>query len=371
MPLPKIDRAALLRGFAAVSPGEPREICRRQLCLRAAGGKADPAVLAPHRGNPDHLAENAGSGNWPWVAAAALDDFDWLARAISHEQRTGLGGVEGGSWGYGADVVAAKVWALARARSIDHPVCRALGENLAAQCALFALSAAPWPQRSVVECSNDGRGGIDYATIARGIGHPFYSGLYSTLPPPRQNADYTPRFSAALSWGVFGAGRWTRLGKWRDDQVSTQGDWPLRVIELALGRPYGAPNVSTFFGLPDADAESLAGMQGEERLGDVALRVLGAYKPWGTLTIARGANEILSWVSAGWSTFKPHVLAVGRNSEGDTTLARPQVWRKDGASKGFTRREGERIFCAADGSTVILSLPEGAQVYELAGATVS
>lgn len=316
---------------------ECRSGCAEQLLNRLHGRPVDAARIA-------HCEGDRGSKNWPWTWAAATGSAVRLAELARKFSTEGFYATEFGSELYWPDVIAAQVAGLRQAvGSGDRPTAELVASILRATFAYLAVTAVPGPRvRTLLrmagaeDATSDGdarrySGGVSVATP----GHRFHPSVIAQgLMGP------------ILAWAL---GYPVKLGlKITEDTGSNF--WPLAVLQLALGAPYGAPTPAAAWGLADEDRVQLSRLieandldalthavgllRGFPLVGELAIEV------WGS---ARGRTSRLDLAVSG---LKPQIAAASIDRDGQYTAYVPAAWSRLHALRAQSEDLGDsyRVF---------------------------
>lgn len=266
-------------------------------------------------GDPEAFSFNGGSGNWPWVAAAAKGDLAWAERAAAADLEHGIGRLEFGSPTYSPDRLLAQSALLAQdARSGERPLLPRLSELVRRQWLIHSLAMVPVAPHIINVYGHDGievRQGLD-STAA------WYSGGTCTLPQTRVNAD--SMINGLLSYIVTKAMGAPCTYKRKADPSPESPYWPL----YALGK---IDHADLWPGRPFTWDEA---RQSDYR---TAFRFSLYRTDVGTACWIGWQGE--SGIEPGPTTWKPTSLFNRVDHSGEQWIASPQRWARETDDRGW------------------------------------
>lgn len=341
---------------------ENREICRGAWFARMDDG---PGAIAPYleglrlppktvenlKGSPDTFSFNGGSGNWPWVAAAATDDLEFMDASLKVERERGLGRCEIGAEVY-PERLPAKMWGLRRVREgAPAPAGFAdlMRSNLAAEIAAVALVCVPTHVASLTQRIFHEQAGAGESEMA-GNGR-YYKGWSSALPSQRSN------------FAVFLDGLLAPLAAWAcgEPELSLRRRfvdhwWPIAAAEKVVGAPFAAPTPPEIWGLTAEQRDACrAWVHGDTVALPTVLAMTDGWFPMAQLTLYRTSQGAAGWMGgvgeaeggSSLHTFKPAILFRRADRDGRAALAMPARFNKAGqAARGIS------YFDPADGTVL-------------------
>lgn len=332
---------------------ECRSACAAQVFALFRGQKPDLALIAGCGYHPD------GSQNWPHGQKLAQQDWDGLGELARIERREGLRRTEAFSELYDPDVVAYRVGGLARMPAA-HASRSDVAAALRAQLAFYAITAQPGPRQHttlnmagvISETDGDAAfydGGVSVAVP----GHRFHPSVIGQglLGP-------------ILAWALGYPATYVRRRISAD--VSTNF-WPLALLELALGAPYGQETPEAAWGLQAGDRAALRGLiDGDDPAGlDHALAALGDFPLFGPLEIEVVGTECGRTVRLihAVNSMKPQLVAAYL-SEGDYFAAVPQRFSRLKAGLATSADTGTAFRAVGpDGSTIDVPYAPGGELF--------
>ena len=334
---------------------ECRSACAAQVFALFKGQKPDLALIAGCGYNP------AGSQNWPHGQKLAQQDWDGLGELARIERRDGLRRTEAFSELYDPDVVAYRVAGLARMPA-THPARSDVAAALRAQLAFYAITAQPGPRRrttlnmagEISQTEGDAAfygGGVSVAVP----GHRFHPSVIGQglLGP-------------ILAWALGYPATYVR--RRISDDVSTNF-WPLALLELALGAPYGQQTPEGAWGLQAGDRAALRALiDGDDPAGlDQALAALGDFPLFGPLEIEAVGTEggrTVRLIHA-VNTMKPQLVACSLG-DGSYFAAVPQRFSRLQAGLATSADTGAAFRAVGpDGSTIDIPYAPGAELFRI------
>lgn len=356
---------------------ENREICRGAWFARMERGRGaiapyleglrlHPKTVENLKGSPESFSFNGGSGNWPWVAAAACDDLEFMDASLKVERERGLGRCEIGAEVY-PERIPAKMWGLrlalegapAPAGFVD-----LMRSNLAAEIAAVAIASVPThvaslTQRIFSDPPQNGESEVD------GNGR-YYKGWSTALPSQRSN------------FAVFLDGLLAPLAAWAsaEPELSLRRQykdhwWPIAATEKVVGAPFARPTPPEAWGLTANQRDACrAWVHGDSAALPRVLSMLDGWFPMARLSVYRTRDGVAGWMGgvgegeggASLHTFKPAILFRRADRDGRAALAMPARFNKAGeAARGisFLDPADNTVFTAADGVSYRNPLPGG------------
>ncbi|HEY6324254.1 MAG TPA: hypothetical protein VJA16_22145 [Thermoanaerobaculia bacterium] len=332
---------------------ECRSACAAQVFALFRGQKPDLALIAGCGYNP------SGSQNWPHGQKLAQQDWDGLGELARIERREGLRRTEAFSELYDPDVVAYRVGGLARMPAA-HASRSDVAAALRAQLAFYAITAQPGPRRHT---SLDMAGEISETEGDAA----FYSGGVSVaVPGHRFHPSVVGQglLGPILAWALGYPATYVRRRISAD--VSTNF-WPLALLELALGAPYGQETPEAAWGLQPGDRAALCGLiDTDDPAGlDHALAALGDFPLFGPLEIEAVGTEggrTVRLIHA-VNTMKPQLVAC-HLSDGNYFAAVPQRFSRLQAGLATSTDTGAAFRAVgSDGSTIDVPYAPGAELF--------
>jgi hypothetical protein len=333
---------------------ECRSACAAQVFALFKGQKPDLELIAGCGYNPD------GSQNWAHGQRLAREDWEGLGELASIERREGLRRIEAFSELYDPDVVAYRVGGLARMPAA-HPSRAILAAALRAQLAFYAVTARPGPRRhstldmagEISETDGDAAfytGGVSVAVP----GHRFHPSVVgqSLLGP-------------ILAWALGYRAAYPR--RRITDDVSSNF-WPLALLELALGAPFGHETPEAAWGLEAGDRAALRGLIERDDLGglDHAIAALGDFPLFGPLgfeVLGTAGGRTARLIQA-VNSMKPQLVACRLTGEGDYFAAVPEPFKRLNAGLGTSADTGAAFRAIGpDGSTIDVPYAPGAELF--------
>jgi hypothetical protein len=341
---------------------ECRSACAEQVFALFRGQRPDLAPIAGCGYHPD------GSQNWPHGQKVAQEDWDAFGELAGIERREGLRRIEAFSELYDPDVVAYRVAGLARMPAA-HPARRDVAAALRAQLAFYAMTAKPGPRRrtTLVMAGETSETDGDAAYYAGGVsvavpGHRFHPSVVGQglLGP-------------ILAWAL---GYPATLPRRRiSDDVSTNF-WPLALLELVLGTPYGQDTPEAAWGWQSGDRAALRGMiDGDDTAGvDQAIAALGGFPLYGPLefeVLGTTGGRTARLIHA-VNSMKPQLAVCRLGVDGDYFAAVPQHFRRLNAGMATSEDTGVAFRAVGpDGSTIDVPYASGAEVFRVRWGGVS
>jgi len=334
---------------------ECRSACATQVFALWRGQQPDLALIAGCGYNP------AGSQNWPHGQKLAQQDWDGLGELARIERREGLRRTEAFSELYDPDVVAYRVAGLARMPAA-HPSRSDVAAALRAQLAFYAITAQPGPRRRTT---------LNMAgEISQTEGDAaFYGGGVSVAVPGHRfhpSAIGQGLLGPILAWALGYPATYVR--RRISDDVSTNF-WPLALLELALGAPYGQRTPEGAWGLQAGDRAALSALiDGDDPAGlDQALAALGDFPLFGPLEIEAVGTEggrTVRLIHA-VNTMKPQLVACTLG-DGNYFAAVPQRFSRLQAGLATSADTGAAFRAVGpDGSTIDVPYAPGAEIFRI------
>jgi hypothetical protein len=332
---------------------ECRSACAAQVFALFRGQKPDLELIAGCGYNP------AGSQNWPHGQKLAQQDWEGLGELARIGRREGLRRTEAFSELYDPDVVAYRVGGLARMPA-THAARPDVAAALRAQLAFYAITAQPGPRRHTT---------LDMAgEISQTEGDAaFYGGGVSVAVPGHR---FHPSVVAQgllgpiLAWALGYAATYTRRRISAD--VSTNF-WPLALLELALGAPYGQETPEAAWGLQAGDRAALRGLIDRDDLAglDHAVAAFGDFPLFGPLEIevvGTAGGRTARLINA-VNTMKPQLVACSL-CDGNYFAAVPQRFSRLRAGLATSADTGAAFRAVGpDGSTIDVPYAPGAELF--------
>jgi len=332
---------------------ECRSACAAQVFALFRGRKPDLALIAGCGYHPQ------GSQNWVHGQRLAQQDWDGLGELARIERREGLRRIEAFSELYDPDVVAYRVGGLARMPAA-HPSRSDVAAALRAQLAFYAITAKPGPRRHTT---------LDMAGEISETGgdEAFYSGGVSVaVPGHRFHPSVVGQglLGPVLAWALGYRPAYPR--RRISDDVSANF-WPLALLELSLGAPYGEETSAAAWGLEPGDREALRGLIERDDLAglDHAIAALDDFPLFGPLELEVVGTEggRTARLIHAVNSMKPQ-LVVCRLSGGDYFAAVPEHFKRLKAGLGTSADTGASFRAVgSDGSTIDVPYAPGAELF--------
>jgi hypothetical protein len=332
---------------------ECRSACAAQVFAFFRGQKPDLALIAGCGYNPD------GSQNWPHGQKLAQQDWDGLGELARIERREGLRRTEAFSELYDPDVVAYRVGGLARMPAA-HPSRSDVAAALRAQLAFYAVTAQPGP-RSRTTLNMAGEVSETAGDAA------FYTGGVSVaVPGHRFHPSVVGQglLGPILAWALGYPATYVR--RRISDDVSSNF-WPLALLELALGAPYGQETPEAAWGLQAGDRAALRGLidRNDPAGLDRAVAALGDFPLFGPLeleVVGTAGGRTARLINA-VNTMKPQLVAC-RLGGGDYSAAVPQRFSRLQAGLGTSTDTGAAFRAVGpQGNTIDVVYAPGAELF--------